>query len=136
MMKVGKTVLIVIAVLGTVTACATMPTEEEMAKADFGAYMTQTECENSARKVMNILLKDPGSAQYQFGKCKKQGFSSVPILRLPKQYGYAIEFTVNAKNSFGGYTGAKRYLFLFKNGILLRKLSTGDSGASDMLLPF
>ncbi|MCD9959420.1 hypothetical protein LVT17_27945, partial [Klebsiella pneumoniae] len=53
-------------------------------------------------------LKDPYSARYDFnepfkGWCKS-GFTTY--------YGWLVPFTLNAKNSYGGYVGNKSYLYL------------------------
>ncbi|MDR5772865.1 MULTISPECIES: hypothetical protein [unclassified Caballeronia] len=35
-------------------------------------------------------------------------------------YGYLVCTDINAKNSYGGYTGAKRRWFLIRNGAVVR----------------
>jgi hypothetical protein len=57
-------------------------------------------------------LKDPESARYEFSEpvrayCR-QGFMG----KKPPRYGWAMNFTVNAKNSYGGYTGPQPYTAL------------------------
>ncbi|HGH0737155.1 TPA: hypothetical protein ACJHGZ_005666, partial [Klebsiella pneumoniae] len=57
---------------------------------------------------MSARLKDPYSARYDFnepfkGWCKS-GFTTY--------YGWLVPFTLNAKNSYGGYVGNKSYLYL------------------------
>ena len=114
--------------------CASMPTANELASADYGRYMSQSECENDVKQVLASYLKDPYSAQYRFGQCQKMGMGSAPVLGVPKQYGYSITTFVNAKNSFGGYTGEVTYIMLFKNGQVIRKgRQNNDLG---VILPF
>jgi len=101
--------------------CTSMPTASELANADYGQHMYQSECEGLARDILSNSLKDPYSAQYSFGSCQTMGGNSVPLLGVPKQFGYGMTVQVNAKNSFGGYTGDVTYIFIFKNGQVIRR---------------
>lgn len=51
-------------------------------------------CENGIEKALRAAMKDPGSAQFE-GKVEYKNWACI---------------SVNSKNSFGGYTGFKRYL--------------------------
>ncbi len=62
------------------------------------------------KKYFNVTLKDPYSAVYDFSDAPKKA-------RVFRTYGYACIVGVNAKNSFGGYTGMKQYrMFLGTDG--------------------
>lgn len=129
-----KKQIIMIAIL-FISSCASLPTQDELQTADYGQPMTQKECEIAAKAVLDYYLKDPMSAQLSFGRCETRGASSVPILNLPKQFGYYISVSVNAKNSFGGYIGAKEYGFLFNSGSVIRKLRQDDQ-LGRVMMPF
>lgn len=103
-------------------SCASAPTAEELVNADYGVPMSQADCEKTVKDFAQYHLKDAASAQYQFGNCTKQWASSAPIFNLPKQYGYLMHVSINAKNSFGGYTGYQQYQFLMKDNRIIRKL--------------
>jgi len=82
-------------------ACDQLPTAVEVSQADYGRPIAQAEREPIAKAQTEPYLKDPYSARYQLSECKRQGINSVPIMGLPKQFGYAIGVAVNARNSFG-----------------------------------
>lgn len=83
--------------------------------ADFGpppvAY------EEAIKAHMEAKLKDPDSAKYRFGQPRK-GYANKGMA-LGGQVifvGYVVPFQVNAKNSFGGYTGFKPFQALVHGG--------------------
>jgi len=106
----------------TLGACASYPTEQELAEADYGRVISQAECESIAKKEIEMSLKDPNSAIYKFGKCVKKGVNSIPVLGMDKEYGYYIPVMVNAKNSYGGYVGFEESHILIRDGKVFRKL--------------
>jgi hypothetical protein len=65
------------------------------------------------------ILKDPESARYKFDTperaYRRAGWANRG--RVAWQ-GYVIPVNVNAKNSYGGYTGYKRYFALMRDGRL------------------
>lgn len=76
---------------------------------------------------IGATLKDPDSALYQF-ETPYQGFTYKNPLR-GGGLGYAgwiVAVSVNAKNSYGAYTGYERKKFLFRDGHLLAV--SGDNG--------
>jgi hypothetical protein len=92
--------------VGLVAGCGAPRTYTE---ADFGAEPTPIRAAQLAKNHLNIILKDPESARTEhfFGPVKHVVSFIGP--------GYAYCLVVNAKNSMGGYTGRKVYLFLIKN---------------------
>ena len=40
-------------------------------------------------------------------------------------YGYLVNFTVNARNRFGGYTGNQKHAVLIRNGEVIKGLGFG-----------
>jgi hypothetical protein len=85
--------------------------------ADFGAYPENYE--EIIKQLFLVILKDPLSAQYEISKPYKGYLREAPILGGDaREFGYIIETRVNAKNSFGGYTGYKLRRYFYKNGRL------------------
>jgi len=63
------------------------------------------------------LLKDPNSAIISFGESSRI-VTTASALSPQVVPVWASPVYVNAKNSFGGYTGRKRWLFCYQNGKL------------------
>lgn len=79
-----------------------------------------------ARKGIKDSLKDPDSAKISaFTKPKKDAiYEDSKII-----YGYSTCATVNAKNSYGGYTGNHVFWVFIKHGVAMRVNDTdGDYG--------
>jgi hypothetical protein len=61
-------------------------------------------------------LKDPDSAKFSHFREPKKAYSSTSLSKL-NMAGWSVVFYVNAKNSYGGYTGDTPYqAFLAKHG--------------------
>lgn len=120
-----KTITILCCVL-LVVSCASVPTPEELSSADYGRLPEVGECEALVEEHMETRLKDARSTRYRHGVCNKSWWSSVPIMGLPKVYGYGISGRYNAKNSFGAYTGYKEYKALINNGRIVRMCIVKD----------
>lgn len=102
----------------TFGACSYTPSSEVLAAADYGIPMTASEMQVSADKYMVRVLKDPDSRRIEWGQSGKAWIWAGAI-GGGYRYGYGLEGFVNAKNSFGGYTGSKPYFFFFRNGALV-----------------
>lgn len=70
--------------------------------------------ETPVRAHFEQTLKDPESARFRFGSPLK-AHANWGILDGAKirWVGYMVPIEVNAKNSYGGYTGYKQYMALF-----------------------
>ncbi|MDE1487398.1 hypothetical protein KKI90_13525 [Xenorhabdus bovienii] len=100
--------------------CTTLqpPTQAEMASANYGELPVNYE--EQIKNAMSTSLKDPYTAQYRFLKPFK-GYAQDGEWAQSKggvKYGWIMPFYLNAKNSYGGYIGEKRYVFIFSNGVL------------------
>lgn len=83
--------------------------------ADYGSYPTNYE--QLIRNHLSSSLKDPDSARYgKFSKPRKEHV----IQANEALYGYSVCIPVNAKNSYGGYTGNHTYWYFFRNGQIVR----------------
>lgn len=60
--------------------------------------------------AMEYQLKDPGSANYKF--------QDTFLTKTGKGKQWVMNFDINSKNSFGGYTGYERWLAAFADGRL------------------
>lgn len=105
-------------VLLGLSGCATVPppTPEQISAADYGAPVNQSFAEGEIKKYWEKVLKDPYSAQYRFEPLAKGYDQASRSYQQRTAFGYLLVGTVNAKNSFGGYVGAKPFRGLFRNG--------------------
>jgi hypothetical protein len=124
--------LLVIVILAFMAGCASGPTPQDIARADYGTPVGQQQAEERIKQYFNGTLKDPYSAQYQFSQVEKGYVVGSAFEGKGLSAGYLISVNVNAKNSYGGYTGNKGYQFLFQNGVLVKGLSRSPNG---MLMP-
>ena len=95
----------------TLAGCAvTAPPQSELSKANFGELPVNYQ--ELIKNDMPQRLKDPYSAQYEFSSPYKawcqSGFSFY--------YGWLVPITINAKNSYGGYTGKQPKAYMINNG--------------------
>jgi hypothetical protein len=124
-------------VLITISACAGVPTQNEVTNADYGSSMLQSDAESLATKFLRSYLKDPNSAQIDFNRINT-GWIRDGLIRGGKvHYGYVLGANVNAKNSYGAYVGYKPYKFLFYNGQLIsvygqKEITVGSQSDSYM----
>lgn len=96
---------LVIVSLLLLSNCASKPTMEELSKADYGKFVDSPKCLEIAKTFISIKMKDPSSVQYNNVYCTQGWQGKVPILGVPNTYGYRFTGNINAKNSYGGYTG-------------------------------
>lgn len=109
-MKKIKTILL-IGYVTLIVACAPLqPRPEEIAAGQRAIKPTsQDAAENAVVEYFSHELKDPQSAQYKFMKPTNSYFVESNI----RLFGWFMCGTVNAKNSFGGYVGAKTFFAHF-----------------------
>ena len=89
-----------------------------LASADYGIYPDNYE--TIIKSYFQTRLKDPFSAQYQFRTPFKAFLRNAPVLGGdPTIYGYMVYTNVNAKNSYGAYTGWEEYRLLISDGVVV-----------------
>jgi hypothetical protein len=88
--------------------------EQLAPNANFGEPPTDIETKLRARFA--TILKDPYSAMYAIGAPFKASCNDRTTGRIV-WLGWAVKFTVNSKNGFGGYVGPEDYLFTFERGM-------------------
>jgi len=91
--------------LSLLTSCASAPTQEDIDNADYGNSVATSECIMLAKSFISNRLKDPSSAQFNNVRCYIGWEGNAPIVGVKTTFGYRFVGNVNAKNSFGGYTG-------------------------------
>lgn len=93
----------------------------DIANADFGAYPLGYEA--LIRAWFETALKDPESARYMhFSKPRKEW----AVAQKKPIYGWSVCATINAKNSYGGYTGAQVWWFSIQDGKVIRSQNTDE----------
>ncbi|PHM46493.1 hypothetical protein [Xenorhabdus miraniensis] len=82
----------------------------DFSKADYGSEPSNYK--NLVKSHFETILKDPASAKYSnWTKPMKE----VMIQNKLPVFGYSLCVNVNAKNSYGGYTGNQLYWVFIKN---------------------
>lgn len=116
--------LAAIAMILIVSGCVTTappPTASELASAYYGPY--PSEYERVIKEYMSVRLKDPYSAHYEFLIRPSTGYLSLK----ENIFGWLVCVDINAKNSYGGYTGAKPNIFLLRDGRVVHAEFSGGN---------
>lgn len=106
-------------ILAAILTGCTVP-KQQAATADFGPYPAGYQ--DQIQSYLDGRLKDPYSAQVEFGTPYKAGMYQGLLFGNGWDFGYAVKADVNAKNSYGGYTGSQPYYFFIRDGQLSRTL--------------
>lgn len=109
-------------ILGGCAHTVKAPSREAVAAATFSPVPADIEARVKAQ--YQVILKDPYSAVYHFGVPQKAYFRGPSGM----MYGYIIAVHVNAKNSYGGYTGGELYHWAWADGVLLNATNTVKFG--------
>ena len=95
----------------TILGCTAPVTNSDIAAANFPSKPTTENSDAQINQYLQNTLKDPDSLKLKCEPARK-GWGRQFRERKP-DYGWIVPCSVNAKNSFGGYTGPKPYIFLF-----------------------
>lgn len=102
-----------------ITGCAPKPpSHTAISSANYGKL--PEDYQQQIKNHMSTVLKDPESARYTFEppfKAYSQD-GSMSSTGGGVTYGYVAGVQLNAKNSYGGYTGNQLYVFMFSNGVM------------------
>lgn len=113
----------------SLAGCASVPSQQEIAEADYGNPMSAADCKALAQHAIASRLNDPGSAQFRNEQpCFKSWSSSAPLYGMEKKFGYLQKGEVNSKNAFGGYVGFRPYTVLIRDGRVVRSRLTNSDG--------
>jgi hypothetical protein len=120
------------------------PSDAELSTADFGLPPAENWREQ-IQSAMSGVLKDPESARYTFVAPDK---AWVPLYYVEKRldpdggihvghaYGWRVDFTVNARNAYGGYVGRESYIGFFQDKKLRALLQPGPDFKDIFGYPF
>lgn len=97
----------------------------------FGPYPNNYQ--DIVKSYMSKRLKDPESARYSEFRAPAKDLKIVDIKNRVAILGYSTCVDINSKNSYGGYTRAKRYWFLIRDGKIVNTLSPEGAGLNASL---
>lgn len=117
-----------------VAGCSYGPTQDQIDYGRYGDIPDQAQSETSAKAFFETYLKDSESARYKFTPLSKGWMFSNRFEGSIFYAGYILEAQVNAKNSYGGYTGWSTYRLLFNGRALVRVVSISPQGVERTLL--
>lgn len=117
-MKTPKLIAVALTSFILFSGCA--PTQQELINADYSS--APQNYEKTIKDLMSVQLKDPYSAQYKFEAPYKGYANKGLIYGGGRDYGWVVRVWVNAKNSFGGYTGYQPHIYLFRGERIVREL--------------
>jgi hypothetical protein len=117
--SMAKAIVFLLGLLGVSGCVHTQcgPTAEELASG-FGSPPEKVE--EPIKAAFNEILRDPFSAQYEFGSPRKAWWGHPGALAVNRwmRLGWGVPVRVNAKNGFGGYTGWKAYVVFLRDGVV------------------
>lgn len=111
-----------------ISGCATAPSADKIASADYGSPISTAEAAQLATDYMKRTAKDPYSLMVECGDVTR-GWTQNKISSRSFFAGYLIDCSVNGKNSFGAYVGARNYRFSIHNGQIVSVLEQMDNGS-------
>lgn len=121
-----------VAAVVVLSGCAG-PDVATMKAADYGPYPADYQAVIADYHAHT--LKDPESARVQYLGGPVKGYIKANPIARDATYGYLVCMDVNAKNSFGGYTGNERTAVFIRDGKVMRYVnaSAGDDVAAGMV---
>lgn len=100
----------------------------DTANADYGQYPSNFEA--LVKQWASANLKDPDSVRYtRISKPRKEYM----VANLKPAFGYSVCATINAKNSYGGYTGNQTYWLMIRGG-KIERVQNIDSGVPGKMI--
>ena len=93
---------------------------------DYGEAPDFETAQQEAHRVMQDLLKDPMSAQWECFPMRQGQMGDSKAFGSALS-GWMMGCKINAKNSYGAYAGAVPYVFLFQGSSLRRVAEIGQS---------
>lgn len=114
--------MVVMCAAALIAGCASVPTAEDLARADFGPRPDNYEELIKAHFFTSLI--DPTSPLYQFREPVKVW--SGGALGREREYGWTVCGQLNAKNRMGGYTGWVPFYVAIRHG-QIRSSSIGEA---------
>ncbi|WP_318491837.1 lipoprotein [Photobacterium leiognathi] len=97
-------------IAATLTGCSAAPKHGQLS---YGAYPPVNVPKQAAQEYLKANLMDYNSAIITYGGHPSRGYLHSPIFGT-QAVGYHYYVSVNAKNAYGAYTGARDYVFVFR----------------------
>jgi hypothetical protein len=110
----------ILAVIMAVTLALQAIAENQADTPRYGSYPANYK--EIVTQWLNKQLIDPDSARIEWNGEPKAADLGKDGGHL---YGYLVNFTVNARNRFGGYTGKQKHAVLIRNGVVIKGLGFG-----------
>ena len=101
------------------------PTAQEVADAPIGVCPSQADAEMAAKELLDKTLKDPMSAVTTFEPIGRSYYSI--SYSGTWSFAWRLQASVNAKNGYGGYTGAREWDFFFRGGNVMVAVATPET---------
>jgi hypothetical protein len=117
-MKTAGTLILAFTIGVALTPQASAETQPDTAR--YGPYPANYK--EIVTQWLNEQLIDPDSARIEWNGEPKPADLGKNGEHL---YGYLVNFTVNARNRFGGYTGKQKHAVLIRNGEVTKGLGFG-----------
>lgn len=105
-------ILIMASIAALLSVGCAGPTVKRSSELTLPPPPTKEQAMQKINAYLNTTLLDPESARVSCADPSPPGWIW-PGIGYEIQYGYLSICSVNAKNRFGGYTGAKQYVFRF-----------------------
>lgn len=112
------------------------PTQEELAKADYGTPISQEDAQERALEFLKRVLKDPDSAKIDWSPVSPGWWREAPVHGGSLKFGYILNANINGKNSYGAYIGNKPYRFIFFNRTLTSVYAEQELGTGYSSTPY
>ncbi|MGX9831179.1 hypothetical protein ACH30J_04585 [Enterobacter hormaechei subsp. xiangfangensis] len=113
-----KKLTLVVIMEGLLAGCAYNPSPVEISQCNAGFPPEGTAYQGDIVNTIKVNLKDPDSARFNFDAPRKVWINA-DMSHADVRCGYFVGTTVNAKNSFGGYTGWEPIAAIWNNGTVI-----------------
>ena len=105
-----------------------LPTAQERQQADYGTFPENYQ--EIVSDYMRSELKDPESARYRYVQEPRKTSIEYGKTLGDMKFGYNLLVLVNAKNSYGGYTGETCYNIDLRNGTVYKARNNSKEQAN------
>jgi len=122
-MKTIMKACLLMSLLLSIGACATAPSTQELAVANYGDPPSRLE--EVITLYLKETLKDPDSLKNLRIGIPRKGWTKTNYGK-DVLYGHWVGFSYNAKNSYGGYVGQKTYCAFFQENYIRQVWSEDD----------